>query len=120
MNNQELIYETKKSCEEYLPRLINACDIISEKIQINDVEWFNIYELFLEGLSWFVSAVQGIKNVSENELTEVDMREFDILLKEVEETLSNKDYVMLADLLAYELKEKLSEYLEIIKRDINL
>ncbi|MDQ0161930.1 hypothetical protein [Aeribacillus alveayuensis] len=120
MNHQELIYETKKSCEEYLPKLIQACDIISEKIQMNDVEWFNIYELFLEGLSWFVSAVQGIKDVSRNELKEIDMKEFNILLKKVEETLSNKDYVTLADLLEYELKEKLNEYLEIIKRDIDV
>lgn len=120
MQHPELIFETKKSCEEYLPKLIYACDMISQKIQSNDVEWFNTYQLFLDGLSWFISAIQGIRKVSENELKEINIEEFVILLKEVEKALFNKDYVMLADLLEYELKEKLDEYLEIIKRDINI
>lgn len=48
------------------------------------------------------------------------MKKINALLREMEKTLFNKDYVMLADLLGYELKEMLSNYLEIIKRDISL
>lgn len=120
MKFQDLIFETKQSCEEYLPKLIQACDIMSEKIQCNDVEWFNDYQLFLEGLSWFVSAVEGIRKISEIELEGIDIKKINVLLREMEKTLFNKDYVMLADLLGYELKEMLSNYLEIIKRDISL
>lgn len=116
MNHQALIAETKISCQEYLPKLINACSIIAEKIQ-SGIEWFGLYEQFLEGISWFISAVVGIQKISRDDLAGIHIDEFNSLLKQLEEALSNKDYITLSDVLEYEVKEKLVEYFTIIEKE---
>jgi hypothetical protein len=118
-NYRKLIFETKQSCADYLPRLIEACDKITESIQANNHEWFEIYEAFLEGLSWLASAISGIQNIDGTQLREIEISEFNKVLKAMEDALFQKDYILLGDLLEYELKDKLENYYTTITRDLS-
>jgi type I restriction-modification system DNA methylase subunit len=118
-NYRKLIFETKQSCVDYLPKLIEACDKITENIQANNHEWFEIYEAFLEGLSWLASAISSIQNIDDKQLREIEISEFNKILKAMEDALFQKDYILLGDLLEYELKDKLENYYTTITRDLS-
>lgn len=95
----------------YIPKLINATDEISEKIDAGDqVNAFNILNDYIEGLAWVIDAINAIQSVDGSYLKEVKVTDLNEKLLEMEEALKNKDNILLSDLLQYEIKEDLTKY----------
>lgn len=107
---EQLIQETLDSCQEYIPKLIKAVSATAYKIQSgNEADGVLIMSSIFEGLQWVIDAVQGLKN--NGHLLEIDISNITDHLKELEEALKIRDYVLVADLFEYEIGPALQTWL---------
>ncbi|MBO8159607.1 hypothetical protein [Thermosyntropha sp.] len=109
------LLELLESLENYVPKLINASSDMAENIQSgNEGKAFLILKDYIEGIMWTVEAIDTIKSLGSQYLTEIELELLNDKLKCFEEAMLNQDYVLLADILEYEIKEVLSDYLNTI------
>ncbi|KAB2953628.1 hypothetical protein F9B85_03130 [Heliorestis acidaminivorans] len=107
----KIVQETLGTIIEYIPKLISATDQIVEKLQSEkQQEAFAILVQYIEGLQWVVKALTEIQNLG-HELN-IDTDEVNTFLLEIEEGLKIGDYVMLNDLIEYEISPLLSDWLK--------
>lgn len=109
---------------EYLGKLIPAVKNASELFRTKSPEEANKYYLqCIEGLTWFQEVVDNISSLLKQELETVDLspKSFEELqkqllsiTKEVSDSQAKKDWVMLADLLEYELTPYLEEWQSVL------
>lgn len=106
----QLIIETIESMENYLPKLIKALEEMAEHFQ-NGAQNEAIHQLptAFEGIEWIVSAINGLRN--NGYFIDLEVLTLNKFLIEVEDALKNQDYILLADLLEYEIKPILEEWL---------
>lgn len=110
----ELVQETKRSCLDYLPKLIGACEDLAERLQLG-AHWLDLFQAFVDGLSWLNQAFHGIQALEPHEAEGVDVAPLKDVLAQLEGTLKNQDLVYLADVLQYELKPLLENYLTFLQ-----
>lgn len=113
MNSNEinqLKAETRESCINYLPKLINATDMIAENIQTGNSEWVDLLTQFIDGLTWVKEAVSGLKNIDPQILISIDIEQLNKHLEECNSALVQRDFVLLSDVIKYELKPLLENY----------
>jgi len=113
-----LINETRESLLEYIPKLLDAIDKMVTDLQTGKDSWIPLFESFLEGISWTIEAIQGIKNVNANVLTMIDMKGLNAQILEMKQALEQQDFVLLTDMLQYELKPLLETYWTEIKKGV--
>ncbi len=108
---QQLIKETRRSCQDYLPKLIQATSSISHGLQSgNEVEAMAVLPDVITGLQWLVEAVRGMQGNG----CDLDISS-DLLtahFHELEQALRVKDYILLADLFEYEITPTLEDWLK--------
>ncbi len=110
MNNAELERETLKTANEYMDNLISGVKYSVELLYGgNETEGFSMIPSICEGIQWItqVLVLTGNKN---KDLVDILFEK----LEEIVESFENKDYILVADLLNYELLQVLKE----IKMDI--
>lgn len=110
MNNAELERETLKTANEYMNNLISGVKCSVELLYGgNETEGFSMIPSICEGIQWItqVLVLTGNKN---KDLVDILFEK----LEEIVESFENKDYILVADLLNYELLQVLEE----IKMDI--
>ncbi len=110
MNNAELERETLKTANEYMNNLISGVKYSVELLYGgNETEGFSMIPSICEGIQWItqVLVLTGNKN---KDLVDILFKK----LEEIVESFENKDYILVADLLNYELLQVLEE----IKMDI--
>lgn len=106
-----IVKETIDSLKEYLPRLMAASNELAEFFQSGkQLSAINQLPNFLEGLQWVMSAFAGIQK--NGYFIEVNAVELNKYLIEMEEALTFQDYVLISDLLEYEITPKLEEWHE--------
>lgn len=107
MNNVELKRETLEMANEYMNNLFSGVKHSVELLYSgNESEGFSLIPSICEGIQWITEVLALTKN--ENE----DLDLVDILyekLEEIIESFENKDYILVADLLNYELLEVLQD-----------
>ncbi|RKL68336.1 hypothetical protein CR203_07600 [Salipaludibacillus neizhouensis] len=111
---KQLIIETKKSLLEYIPRLIQGSESIGEALQSGEQykAMKQLPDLF-EGIQWITSALKGIEK--NHYSFNINTAELNGNLKEMEDALKNQDFVLLADLLEYEISPILEDWLNKIE-----
>lgn len=93
----------------YLEVLINASENIANIFRTgNEADATTQLIQYIEGLIWLVEAIDTI-NANGSNLTDVSTKDLNNKLKEMEQAMLNKDYVLLADILEYEMSELLGE-----------
>lgn len=110
MNNAELERETLKTANEYMNNLISGVKYSVELLYGgNETEGFSMIPSICEGIQWItqVLVLTGNRN---KDLVDILFEK----LEEIVESFENKDYILVADLLNYELLQVLKE----IKMDI--
>ncbi|HBA02686.1 MAG TPA: hypothetical protein DCW51_01170 [Clostridium sp.] len=110
MNNAELERETLKTANEYMNNLISGVKYSVELLYGgNETEGFSMIPSICEGIQWItqVLVLTGNKN---KDLVDILFKK----LEEIVESFENKDYILVADLLNYELLQVLED----IKMDI--
>lgn len=108
---QQLIEETRRSCQDYLPKLIQAASSISYDLQSgNEAGAMAVLPDVITGLQWLVEAVRGMQENG----CDLDIS-LDLLAKHfqgLEQALQVKDYILLADFFEYEIIPTLEEWLK--------
>lgn len=105
--HDQLITETKESLTEYVPKLIAACDQISEMAQNHQAGWVDLLDQFFEGTSWVIEAVAGIRRLESDEYVHAPIDEIMNQLQQLAEALEQKDMVAACDILQFEIKQGL-------------
>ncbi|WP_186580807.1 hypothetical protein [Aquibacillus kalidii] len=109
---EKIVKETLISLQEYLPRLINGCSQVVDNLKEGD-EGSGLRKMpsIVEGMQWVFEAVSGIQN--NGFLHNIYLHSLKEHFKEVVKALEIGDYVLLADVLNYEILPVLEEWLEI-------
>lgn len=105
MENQ-LAKETLVDAAEYIKRLLGAIDDIVDKFLSGREDLaLTDYVNFVEGIQWLFTVIQLTKDyVAELGLTVISDEKFVAVLNELIEAFENRDYVLVGDLLNYEIK----------------
>lgn len=110
MSNQQLIYETLDSLQEFLPKIADTCLLIADQLRKDkESEAFQYIKEFIEAVEWSTQAIVGIKNLGY--YLNIDTQEFNTHLREVEEGLTINDQVLIADLFEYEFHPKIEDWI---------
>ncbi|GAA4718722.1 hypothetical protein [Brevibacillus fulvus] len=107
---QEIVQETLDSIKEYLPKLIRASHMIAEDIQSNQGTWVDTLMQYIEGMNWLIQAINGIQKVDEDALSNWELASLSAIFHQMNEALEQEDFVMLSDLLQYEISPLLNSY----------
>lgn len=112
---KKIILETMQSLINYLPKMVDASNEMATQFQMgNEGKALSRMPNYVEGLQWIVDAISGIqKNGQLNEINLFSLKE---CFGEVTNCLEIKDYVLLSDLLEYEIAPKLEGWNSIILR----
>lgn len=100
----ELIQSNISFLKDYIPKLIagieNEVDLL---IQNNETLAFDLFQNIIEGLGWTIRSISNIENLGYIKGLKLD--EMNRVLHEVEQSFQRKDFVLLGDLLQYEIAE---------------
>ncbi|GAX88905.1 hypothetical protein [Effusibacillus lacus] len=109
----KLVEETLQSCQEYIPRLIEAHEQLATYFQGNEeAKGLDLFQLYIEGIDWLQQSVRGIQNLDHSKIPGIQVDEVNPKLIEIEEALQNRDYVLMGDLLDYEITPILEQWLK--------
>ena len=121
---EDVIEETLKEADEYLPRLKNGVLTTAKKFRDDENEAANKkYQNILEGIEWYVDVLNKIISILDDEEL---YNKHQKLVKKMNEQLSqlmvayNKDdMVLVADILEYEIEEYIDKFIE-LNQKVNL
>lgn len=115
------VIEIYKTYESYNAKLIPALEnIVSDIRSQREDKALDLMVQALEGLQWTIDVVFNLKNLNRDTyFTEVEVVEVNSVLKELNTALLNQDYVLLADLLEYEMLPMLNSWNEYVKNHLS-
>ena len=114
----KLIKEAIISAHEYLDKIISAIQTVCDLFRKNKlVEANKLYSQCLEGINWYMTLIGSIdKNLTLSgqfpPLYDEELSEFSSLLEEILNAQKNADFILLSDLLEYELTECLKKFIK--------
>lgn len=104
MENKELLkakLDTVRMLDEYLDALVEDVMAVSQVFRDNDVEvGINYIKFLVEGFQMVCEAVDGSSDILKGK---IDLRNFIDKIKEMISGVNDQDYVLVADLLEYEI-----------------
>ncbi|ENJ9652659.1 hypothetical protein ACXAUS_000452 [Clostridium sporogenes] len=106
MNKEKL--DVLNTAKEYMNNLNSAIIKSSEYLQNGD--YFNGTNLIVsitDGLEWIVQLITLRKDIYEEDM---EVNKFIDNIKEVVEAFENEDYILIGDLLQYEISPIIEEY----------
>jgi hypothetical protein len=114
--NAGVLQESLLSVTEYLPRMLQAIEeMIGDFRSSDEGKGIGLFLQAIDGLSWIHDISKGQQDYLEQvagEMKGLQVHEYQVLLKQLLEALGEKDYVLLADLLEYEITPWLEKYLD--------
>ena len=107
MSEQEkLVNETLEEINAYLPKMIKGIEGFVES-QLEGQESKKLLSNIFDGLEWIVQAVSLTNKFKPGDMKEQELMEiFPVLIKAYE----NNDYVLVGDILDYEIKPVLEKW----------
>ncbi len=111
MENMELKREIINSAVEYINKVVLGIGGIIEDFQSGrEDKATNTMAHLMEGLQWLLEAVEGTKDVQGD--MPIDISDVNPIFSQLIESLENTDYVLLSDLLEYELTPVMKDWEE--------
>lgn len=117
---KELALNNINNAMEYINKLIPGINKASELFRTqNAIEANKFYIQCIEGLTWLQEVIENVLPILRKELEQLDFGSQVIkkhqnqllpLIKKIKDSQSREDWVMLADLLEYELSPYLDEW----------
>ncbi|SFL22304.1 hypothetical protein [Halanaerobium salsuginis] len=115
---EQLITETLKEAEDYLPKLKNALNNSAELFKNGkEADASDLLDKTLEGIQWYLEVINGIMSLIDNEelkdKSNKILSDFTQALNRAMVSLQNENYDYLGDLLEVEMVEyidKLSDF----------
>jgi hypothetical protein len=117
---QESAIETAGAISEYLERFIPAITELSDHFygELTEENW-GTFSYFIEGLSWILQSIeflQAISNEETNTIHTKTLQELSKIVEELEAGLEDEQFVLVGDLMQYELSPVLESYKEEIAK----
>ncbi|MFD1178867.1 hypothetical protein ACFQ3W_21550 [Paenibacillus puldeungensis] len=112
----ESIEETFVTVKDYLDKFIPASSSIADSFygELTDKEWSKFSQL-IEGIEWILKAMDFLETLTINEKQKratINMKiEIERIVSEMDNNLQRQDYVMVGDLIQYELVTALQNYM---------
>lgn len=105
---EQQVMELKDSTIECLEVLINNSSEIAKEFQAGNTGRANQCLIgYIENIACLVEAVEVLRR--QGEIVNVETSSLQNVLQEMEQAMSSRDYVLLADVLEYEIKDVLIE-----------
>ncbi|OPZ91437.1 MAG: hypothetical protein BWY74_01962 [Firmicutes bacterium ADurb.Bin419] len=102
MENMELKREVIDSAVEYINKVVLGIGGIVEDFQSGrEDKATNTMAQLIDGLHWLLQAIEGTKDVQGDNF--IDISAVNPIFSQLTEAFENTDYVLLGDLLEYEL-----------------
>ena len=102
---KDKIQEMRESVINYIPKLKDGIMEASEFFQkYEENKGTALLVQITEGIKWIIDAVVAIKELKEEKVVEVNNK-----LNEIVDALENEDYILVGDLLQYELLPEIEE-----------
>ena len=122
----EMVNKNRVNAEEYLEKLIPGIEKAAELFRLGNEQEANQYFLnIIDGMSWFsqvvvvISEAVGIDSREEifgGNSIETRLKTLTDFSKQLLEANKNNDWVLVADLLEYEIQPYYSEWVDILPR----
>ncbi|RCX19073.1 hypothetical protein DFP94_10589 [Fontibacillus phaseoli] len=111
---QESITETLSNINEYLAGFLPASSKVADYFygELSDNEW-NQFSSFVSGLQWIIDAIRFLETLNVNsdmDLLVSNRTEIERIIAEMDQSLQKREYVMVGDLIQYELVPVLENY----------
>lgn len=101
-NHQNLKTEAYETAKKYMSKLVGGIDLAVSYVHQNDEDRFiDIFMQIIDGMEWLNEALTLTKDIQEGELEPSELQE---KLPDLLEALENKDYILIGDILDYEIK----------------
>lgn len=114
LSKNESIEETCKTLNDYLVRFIPATLVIADYFysDVTEAQWSEFSE-FIDGLSWIVKSIDFLRLLTSDSTSQLFVfNDFEKAISELEQGLEAKDYVLVADIMRYELVLQLEQLKE--------
>lgn len=110
----QLMRETLEQAEEYIPKLINGINVIANELRTGmENEAASMLNDAIDGLEWINDAVNLTIDFWVNKaVIEADALKDPLAM--MAEAMQNRDHILLADVLDYEIKPVLEDWLKTI------
>ena len=111
----ELIEETLDTASDYLTKLKEGIGDTAQLFRQGDLKEGNLkYQSCVEGLEWYMNTLDNILSLLDNEKLTEDgeklLKDLNELLIELMKAFENEDFVFVADILEYEVKNYVEEF----------
>lgn len=108
---EEKLVDLLNSLVSYLPKLDRGLDRMLDNFQQGEKEeGLELLSQFTEGLLWVHEALNAIENTQEVNPGVFKLDNSSVLYNELNKALENEDFVLISDILRYEIKEELQVY----------
>jgi len=117
---QESIIETTEAISEYFDRFLPSISQLSDHFygEITEENW-GAFSYFIEGLSWILKSIEFLQVISGQEAYSIHnkaLQELSKIVEDLETALEDEQYVVVGDLMQYELSPVLESYKEEITK----
>lgn len=100
--------EVLETAQEYMEKLCQGIETAGEYLMTgNQGEALNYVVQIIEGLQWLLEAMALTQDAQKDP---IDITELLVHFHEAREALENQDYILLSDLLSYEVAPVLEEW----------
>jgi hypothetical protein len=108
-----IVVETLESLKEYIPKMVIGCQSTVENLQGgNEAVALQLLPAIIEGFEWILQAISGLQD--NGQLLDIELSNLSQHFQEMLNALEIGDYVLLADLLDYEIVPVMETWLAII------
>lgn len=106
-----LMLQALAETRQYGLELAEACAQVSQSLREGGSrDGMDLLQQFLEGIGWVTEALHMTSVMQEEKGIQIDMSEMSSTLAPVVESLENKDYGLIADLMVYEVQPLLNRW----------
>lgn len=115
-----LAHETITTLEEYIPKLINGINSAVDEFRAQkEDKALNLMVSIIEGLQWMIQVISKTEYIFAGSGFNIDENRINALFAGLCDAMENQDYVLVTDILEYEVIEFLDEWQDNIKAYIN-
>ena len=103
--------------DQYIIKLINAIEnAVKAFKQQKEDEGLKLLIQIIDGLSWVIETMVNLMPVLQEHRLDADPEKINVLLRELLGAMENEDFVLISDLLEYEVLEILSSWKSVIEK----
>ncbi len=114
---KQLMLETLHEMKAYIPKVMEAIHGIVQNFQTEkEQDGITVFGPFTEGMQWMLQALSLTVPIQQEFDIEIAIHEIDEPLQEMLDGWENGDYILISDLLEYEIYPTLSKWSEELQK----